>query len=84
MAPAFLAGTPPGGCGYTEAVCLAPPAARSSAQHHREKEKGAHCLAKRLLLLALQLQRLLRDALAREVAICSPNSHSTGALASLR
>lgn len=42
-----------------------------------ERKGRELCLAKRLLLPALQLQRLLWDALASEVAICSPNFPST-------
>jgi hypothetical protein len=83
MVPVFLAGTPPGGCGYTK-VCLAAACSRElSAAPPRERE-GSLQPQKRLLLLALQFQRLLRDALAREVAICSPNSPSTRALTALR
>lgn len=76
MALAFLTGTPPGGC-YSS-VCLAAACNRSSELSTESQHRAQHRrLAKRLLLLALQLQRPLPDALAREVAICSPNSPST-------
>lgn len=75
---------PTGGCSYTGLLGAAGNPELGSVDiwrsghrtQQRQTGKGTRRPAKRLLLLALQLQRALQDALARELAICSPKSPS--------